>query len=115
MKLNENEIKNVVYSSVKKILNENLFYRTRPEGKPQKASDVITGNGWTARTVKKDENEITIRCYHNSDSLFGYDEPLPFDELVEDLNIYFEDKGSPLRAEGEETEHGAFITVRKVR
>ena len=115
MKLNESEIQNVVYSAVKKIINEGILYRTRPEGKPQKASEVITGNGWIARTVKKDANSITMRCYTNSDSLFGFDEPLPFDELVEDLNIYFEDKGSPLRATGEETENGAFITVKKVR
>ena len=115
MKFNENEIKNVVYSAVKKVMNEGLFYRTRPEGKPEKASDVITGNGWTARTVSKENGCLVMRCYKNNDAILGTDDSLPFDELVEDLNIYFEDKGSPLRAEGKEDESGAFITVRKIR
>jgi hypothetical protein len=115
MKLNEQELKTIVYDSVKNILKEGIFYRTRPEGKPKSASDVIKGNGWTARVVSKDANSVTIRCYTHSDSLFGMDDPLPFDELVEDLNIYYEDKGSPCRAEGQETDKGAFITVRRTR
>lgn len=109
----ESDLKTVVYESVKKILKEGLFNRTRMEGNPQKASDVIRGNGWSAKTVRKDANELVLRCYKNNDAVFATDDSLPFNELVEDLNIYFEDKGSPMRAFGEENEQGSLITIRK--
>jgi hypothetical protein len=113
MKLNENEIKNVVYSSVKTLLKEGFLGRTMAEGKPEKASDVIRNNGWSVKVLSRNANEMVLRCFEHNDSWLGTNDSLPFNELVEDLNIYFEDKGSPLRAEGNEDENGSIITIRK--
>lgn len=97
-------------------LNEiNFFRRKYWEGKPQKASDVLLGNNWTARIVEKEKGRIVIRCYRDGGSMFGHDDPLPFDELVEDLNIYYEDKGSPLRARGMDGyngQEGSYIEIK---
>lgn len=113
IKLDENEITKVVYEATKKALNEGFYYRTYPEGKPEKASDVITGNGWSARVVSKEPGKIVLKCHQNSDSWLALDDVLPFDELVEDLNIYYEDKGLPIRATGEDNDEGWFITVQR--
>ena len=113
MKLTESEVQSIVYEAVKKALNEGFMYRTRPEGKPKSAYDVIKGNGWGATTVDKDQRQIILRVFNNSDSWMRMDDPLPFEELVEDLNIYYEDKGSTCRAYGEEKDGGLFITIVK--
>ena len=116
LKLNENEIVAIVYNATKKMLSEGLFRRTRPEGKPQKASDVIKGNGWKAVTADKGPNFLVLRCYKSNDAVFAVDESLPFEELVEDLNIYYQDKGVRTRAEGMEEyngQAGCFIKVSK--
>ena len=116
MKLNESELTQIVYKSVKKLLNEGLFHRTYPEGKPQNVADVIHGNGWKAYIKSKTPNEIIIRCYYDNDAWFPTDESLPFDELVKDINIYYEDKGVSVRAfpmEEYNGESGAFIALRK--
>ena len=118
MKLNEEQVKNIVYESVKKIISEGLFHRTYREGKPNSASDVIKGNGWDGRVVNKTPSEITIRVYHNSDAVFGQsaEQVLPFEELIQDLNIYYEDKGAKCRAFGSEEfngKSGSYITIKK--
>lgn len=121
MKLNETQITKMVYESVRKILKEGIFTRTRPEGKPQNVADVIHGNGWKAYIKdKKMRNgkpvEIIIRCYENNDAWFPTDESLPFEELVEDINIYYQGKGSSVRAYPMEEYNGirgAFISLRK--
>jgi hypothetical protein len=113
IKLNESELSEVVYRAVKKTLNEmNLFHRTRFEGKPQKIQDVFKGNGWKCKKISKGQNELVVRCFKDNDAILGTDDSLPFDELVQDFNIYFEDKKSPVRAYGDDREDGAFITFR---
>lgn len=117
VQLNENQIAQIVYNSVKSILKEGLFNRTYREGKPKNAAEVINGNGWKGYIVDRNPNELVIRVYKNSDSILSsFDDVLPFEELVEDLNIYYEDKGAKCRAYGSEEyngEQGAFITIRK--
>ena len=115
-KLNENELTKIVYDSVKKLMNEGLFRRTRMEGKPQKISDVLKGNGWKGSAVQNDGRTMVIKCYENNDAVFNFDSSLPFDQLVEDLNIYFQDKGSRIRATAMEEyngEEGNFIKLVK--
>lgn len=114
VKISEAGLKKIVYEATTRILSEGLFSRTRFEGKPQKASEVIIGNGWKPVVVSKDKDSITLRVYHNANCVLAFDEPLPFEELVEDLNIYFEGKNSPLRATGYE-EGGSFIKISKTR
>lgn len=111
MKLTESELKQVIYNATKKILSENFTHRTYWDGKPQKLSDVFIANGWKPVLISKDANSMTIRVYKHVDSVL-YDEPLPFEELVEDINIYFEDKGSPCRATGNE-EDGSYVIITK--
>jgi hypothetical protein len=112
IKLTESEVAKIVSDATKKILSESFFHRTYREGKPQKISDVFLGNGWKPVTVAKDANSITVRVYKHVDS-FLYDEPLPFEELADDLNVYFEDKKSPCRATGWEDENGSFVKITK--
>ena len=101
MKLTESEVAKIVYGAVKKSLNEmNWFHRSYPEGNPQKASDVIRGNGWDGKVVSKKPNEMVLCVYQDSDAVFGdTSESLPFEQLVEDLNIYYQSKGAHFKAE----------------
>ena len=108
--ISEEKLNSIISSSIKKHLDEGFLYRTRPEGKPQNLNDVIKGNGWKARLVSKTPEEMVLRLYRDSDSFLGYDDPLPFEELVEDINIYFEDKPSHLRASGY-FDNGSFIKI----
>lgn len=115
--INISEMENVVYEAAKKILSESLFHRTYREGKPEKASDVIRGNGWDGVVVSKQPNEMIIRIHPESDAVFpDSSESLPFEELVNDLNIYYEDKGVSARAEGMDEYNGRlgyFIRIKK--
>lgn len=108
IKLNESEVHEVVYGAVKKLLNEmNWFHREYREGKPEKASDVIRGNGWDGKVIAKNPGEMILSVRQDYDAVFpDFSESLPFEQLIEDLNIYYEDKGSPLRAESIEEYNG---------
>ena len=113
----ETQIKNIVTECVKKIMNEGWFSKKSqmPE-KPQSVNDVFKGNGWYYTVVDKVPGDFVVRCYvSNSSSLRT---ALPFEELVEDVNIYYEDKGLPIKAEGMEEYNGtegAFMRVRKLQ
>ena len=116
LKLNESEITEIVYNATKKMLKEGLFRRTRPEGKPQNASDVITGNGWRAVIADRGTGFLVLKCYESNDAVFAFDESLPFNELVEDLKIYYQGKNSRTRVEGMEEyngKQGYFIRISK--
>lgn len=110
MKLTESEVANIVYGAVKKSLNEmNWFHREYQEGKPQKASDVIRGNGWDGNVVSKKPGEMVLLVRQDYDAVFpDTSESLPFDELVEDLNIFYQDNGKPFRAEGLDDYNGKY-------
>lgn len=118
MKLTESEVAQVVYGAVKQALNEmNWFHREYREGKPEKASDVIRGNGWDGKVISKKPGEIILSVRQDYDAVFpDFSESLPFEELVEDLNIFYQDNGKQLRAEGLDDYNGRmgyFIKVSK--
>lgn len=99
----------------KKQLTEGLFSSPYMEGKPQKISDVFKGNGWKYRVIMRNPDNIIVRCYTDNNNLMRRNY-LPFEELVEDLNIYFQDKNSRCRAQGMEEYNGvqgAFISIMK--
>jgi len=108
IELSENEIIGIVYAAAKKSLNEmNLLHRTYNEGKPQKASEVIRGNGWDGKVVSKQPGEMILDLHQSSDALIpDTSESLPFEQLVEDLNIFYQDNGLPLRATALENYNG---------
>lgn len=113
MKLTESEVKQVIYETVKKLLKEstvnemNWFHREYPEGKPQKASEVIRGNGWDGKVISKKPGEIVLSVRQDYDAVFpDFSESLPFEQLIEDLNIFYEDNGKPFKAESIEEYNG---------
>ena len=114
-KVSLKDIKSIVYEATKRMLKEDILNREYPEGSPQKPSDVITGNGWTGETVSRSETELVLRVYKNSGSAtFG--DTMSLEELVDDLNTFYEHKNYQSRAESAEEyngEEGSFIIVRK--
>ncbi len=112
IELNASELTYIIKESVGQIL-EGIFSKKQnfPE-KPQKASDVIRANGWTGKTVDKAPNMVVIRCYPDAPMW----KVLPFDDLVEDLNIYYQHKGVPCKATGLDEyngQRGGFIVVKR--
>lgn len=116
--LSESEVQKIVYKTVKNAINEmNFFHREYREGKPEKAADVIRGNGWDGNVISKKPGEMIVKVRQDFDAIApDTSESLPFEQLVEDLNIFYEDKGSSLRAESLESfngRYGYFIRISK--
>ena len=112
MKITEQELSNIVTTAVKKVLSESFhFRRPRPEGNPQKLADVIKADGWRATKTAQDATGFTLLFFRSGESFLGYDEPLSFEDLVEDIKIYLEDKHAPFRAESfyGEGDNGSYI------
>lgn len=116
--LNRKEIEEIVYNSTMKLLKEGLFHRTYQEGAPKSAAEVIRGNGWDGYIADNKPNDKVIRVYKNSDAVFSAgDDCLPFEQLVEDLKIYYQDKGINCSVEPIEDyggKKGSYIRIRRV-
>lgn len=97
-KVSEKQIEEMVYMSVKKALNESVFgdkFDGYKEGNPKKLKDVIIGDGWGFTVQKLVQNGDSKECtiYQNP-----HGHSLSPKELVEDVNVYLEDKGYNMRA-----------------
>ena len=118
-KLTEADVTNMVYESVKKILNEGLFNRTYMEGKPQNLLDVLKGNGWGGNVVEKANGQIVLRVYTKSDAVFSNgDDSLSLEDLVEDVKIYYQDKGKNVSVSSTydyNGQEGAFLIIKSMR
>ena len=69
------------------------------EGKPKNLRDVFFSDGWTYKKIQtNDKHNIIIQCFTNNNSL-STREYLPFDELLDDINIFYEDTGGNYKAE----------------
>ena len=102
MKLTPEEVLYIVNESVKGIINSgNLFQDNKLEGNPQSLKDVFYSDGWTAKSF----GGGVFQCFHNSND-FRTREYLPFEELVEDINIYFEDNNLPYVARAIDAPNG---------
>lgn len=85
-----------------------LTGRRYKEGKPNKIIEVIDADGWKLSSRRLENN--TFKISHKVIGLLS--NPLSIDELVEDINIYLEDSGKPLRCTGwqsDEDEWTAYI------
>jgi len=114
--ITENQLNKIISESITRHLNEFFGRKQQMPEKPQSASDVLKGNGWVYKVVSSKPGEKVIRCYVSNNSSFRT--ALPFEELVEDLNIYYQDKGLPIKADGMEEYNGtegAFMRVRKLQ
>lgn len=113
--LSENQLHTIISESIKKHLNEFFFNKKLPEN-PQTAADVLKTNGWIYKVVSSGPGEKIIRCYVSNNSSMRT--ALPFEELVDKLNAYYQEKGSPIKADGMEEYNGtegAFMRVRKLQ
>lgn len=101
MKITEKDLTSLVKESVERILKEgnlmNTLQGSYREGKPTSIKDVIIANGWAVyKTVRRNANGMVIAvCKHTP--MFRYDS-LDFEDLVEDLNIYFQNNNKNLVA-----------------
>lgn len=117
MKITEKDLTNLVKESVERILKEesrrekmanesimNALQGSYKEGKPTSIKDVINANGWMVyKTVRKDARGMVIAvCKHTP--MFRYDS-LDFNDLIEDLNIYFQDNNKSLVAKAVEDDN----------
>lgn len=118
-KLTEADVTNMVYNSVKQLLKESLTHRTYMEGKPQNLFDELKGNGWGGNIVEKANGQLVLRVYKKSDAIFSNgDDSLSLEELVEDVKIYYQDKGKNVSVSSTydyNGQEGAFLIIKSMR
>ena len=117
VKLTENDIKNIVKESVKKIIiKEGLFKKIGnaidrfenwaddrledldrgydlKEGNPQSVLDVIEGDGWTYDEKNPYDETTNIIKIRKVTGGFGVHHGLSIKELIDDINIFLDRKG----------------------
>ena len=113
MKLTPNEVENIVSEAVKSIIKEGFWFKdNKLEGKPTNLKDLFYSDGWTFQRLPKG----VFKCFTNNNSLRTR-EYLPFEELVEDVNIFFEDNNLQFIAKAiqapEGEDRGSFFKVFK--
>ena len=93
MTITESQLKSIISNAANKAaskISDFMTGRPYPEGKPKRIIDVINADGWGLNREKLDKYTFSI-----SPKVIGLlSNPLPIDELVEDINIYLEDSGS---------------------
>lgn len=131
MKITKNIVDTMVKETIDKLISENAFPenffsnikdkakefvtgREQLYDDPQTASQLMSADGWTGKTWEKLPNGLVVRCYTKSSGIAS--EVLDFEELVDDLNYYYQKKQLPLQAKGMleyKGEEGAFLVVTK--
>lgn len=90
--------------TLKKVINEGIWnaiknYADRmgegdryKEGKPNTIDEVITGNGWKIHKVleKTPQRAVIAVCVNRP---LWREDALEYEELIDDLNVYFKDRG----------------------
>lgn len=113
--LNESDLKAYIK---KTLLKEGLlgFGKAPAEQKKEevKIKDVIMRDGWKPYSFIKNEPEEKILRVVLNRTVLGPD-PLEFEELVDDINVYFEDRNSPWQASiyGDFNDGAAYIHFTK--
>lgn len=116
IKLTESKLRDIVESTVREVLQENLFtsignkvnngfnalrdkledtaqgYSTL-EGNPQSERDVFKGNGWIVTKEEDMPNGKTFEVKRTSGA-FGNFYGKDIEELIEDMNIFLNKKGT---------------------
>jgi hypothetical protein len=113
-KVTVDDVKKIVYESVKKIMKEDREYM---EGNPQSVLDVLKSDGWNGRMVENSPNRKVVRVFTTSNEPFTVrGDSLDFEELVDDIRVYYSHKGLKVNVEGVEEyngKQGAFIIFNK--
>lgn len=132
MKLTNNILESIIKKSLPEILKETGYFtenhfrkfadkakefvtgREQLYDEPQSASQLMSADGWTGNTMEKLPNGLIIRCYTKSSGIAS--QVLDFEELIDDLNYYYQKRNLPIQAKGMmeyKGEEGAFLQVIK--
>lgn len=134
MELNDNILESIIKKTLTKVIKEDAFRpftedyfrnfkdkakefvtgREQLYDEPQTASQLLSADGWTGTTLEKLPNGLIIRCYTKNSS--GASQVLDFEELVDDLNYYYQKRNLPIQAKGMmeyKGEEGTFLQVTK--
>lgn len=132
MKLTDKILESIIEKSLPKILEETGYFtedyfrkfgdkakefvtgREQLYDEPQSASQLMSADGWTGKILEKLPNGLIIRCYTKNSG--GASQVLDFEELVDDLNYYYQKRNLPIQAKGMmeyKGEEGAFLQVIK--